>query len=249
MRLPRGPKRVLEQRLFTTLASSALGIRIPFERQLELASANGFGALDLPVGHLLALSSSSTVDQISQRFSTRDLRSGGWQLPFDFMAPKAEFARGLRRLSRVASLAGQLRSEWCFYWIEPTSDELSFAANTAKHVERLRPIADVLVENGCRIGLEPIGPQTLRLGHRYEFVHTISMALDLLSAIDRANVGLLLDCFHWYTSCGTVDELKGLAASQVVYVHLNDAPAGPSIDEQLDDVRLLPGANGVLEGA
>src|SRR5262249_45175892 len=83
--------------------------------------------------------------------------------------------------------------------------------------------------------------------HRYEFVHTIPMALDLLTAVDRANVGLLLDCYHWYTSGGTLADLRQLAASQVVYVHLNDAPAGVDIAEQLDDVRLLPGARGVID--
>jgi sugar phosphate isomerase/epimerase len=73
------------------------------------------------------------------------------------------------------------------------------------------------------------------------------MALELIAAIDRPNVGLLLDCFHWYTSRGTLGQLEGLSAAQVVYVHVNDAPAGVDVDEQLDDVRLLPGASGMIE--
>ena len=57
------------------------------------------------------------------------------------------------------------------------------------------------------------------------------MALELLAAIDRPNVGLLLDSFHWYTAEGTLGELQGLTASEVVYVHVNDAPAGVALDD------------------
>ena len=61
------------------------------------------------------------------------------------------------------------------------------------------------------------------------------------------NVGLLLDCWHWYTSHGTLDDLKRLTAEQVVYVHVNDAPAGIPVDEQQDMVRALPGETGVID--
>ena len=37
------------------------------------------------------------------------------------------------------------------------------------------------------------------------------------------------------------------AQQQVVYVHINDAVAGVDVDEQLDDVRRLPGATGVID--
>jgi sugar phosphate isomerase/epimerase len=61
------------------------------------------------------------------------------------------------------------------------------------------------------------------------------------------NVGLLLDCWHWYTSGGTIEELRKLRPEQVVYVHVNDAPRGIAIDQQIDNVRDLPGATGVID--
>ena len=60
------------------------------------------------------------------------------------------------------------------------------------------------------------------------------------------NVGLLLDCWHWYTSGGTLDELGRLEPERVVYVHVNDAPTGIPVDEQVDNVRALPGETGVI---
>ncbi len=41
--------------------------------------------------------------------------------------------------------------------------------------------------------------------------------------------------------------VRALRPEQVVYVHVNDAPAGIDVDEQMDLVRDLPGATGVLD--
>lgn len=233
--------------MFSTLAPLTLPVRVPFARQLELAGANGFDALDLPVSVLRRAARDGSIERIGELFAARGLRCGGWMLPFDYQAPRSDLGGDLRRLRPVARVAGELAGPWCYYWIEPTSEELTFAQNTAMQAQRLRAIADVLGEYGCRLGLEPIGPKTLRLAARYEFVHSIPMALELLRAVDRPNVGLLLDCFHWHTSHGDLGQLTSLSASQVVYVHINDAVAGVPVDEQLDDVRRLPGTSGVID--
>ncbi|MDQ3249937.1 MAG: sugar phosphate isomerase/epimerase, partial [Chloroflexota bacterium] len=61
------------------------------------------------------------------------------------------------------------------------------------------------------------------------------------------NMGLLLDIWHVYTAHGSMDELHKLHKDDVVSVHVNDAPPGLAIDEQLDQVRTLPGETGVLD--
>jgi sugar phosphate isomerase/epimerase len=233
--------------VFSTLAPDVLPLRVPFERALALAAAAGFDALDLPVTHLHERSRTRSAAEIQQLFAAAGVRPGGWMLPFDHQADERTFALGMRRLPAIAKLAGGLGSPWCYYWIEPASDELDYAANTARHVQRLRPLADVLGEHECRLALEPIGPRTLRAGARHEFVYSIPMALELLDAVDRPNVCLLLDCFHWYTARDTLAEVRSLSAAQVGYVHINDAPAGVELDDQLDQVRTLPLATGLID--
>jgi sugar phosphate isomerase/epimerase len=230
--------------MFSTLAPDALPIRVPFDRQLQLARDHGFDALDVPLSVLV---SPARAESVAELLAENGLRCGGWRLPFDYQAPGTEMKEGLRKLRAAARGARALGSPWCYYWIEPTSEDLSFAKNTLMQVERVRAMADVLGEHGCRLGLEPIGPKTLRAGARYEFVHSIPMALELLSLIDRPNVGLLVDCFHWYTSHASVEDLLALSTEQVVYVHINDAVAGVDADDQLDEVRRLPGATGVID--
>ena len=118
--------------------------------------------------------------------------------------------------------------------------------NRAFHVTRFTPIAKILGDHGVSLGLEFIGPKTLRETQQYPFIHTMEDMLDMGREIGP-NVGVLLDAYHWYTSHGTIDQLKALTPAQVVYVHVNDAPVGVPIDDQLDGVRDLPGATGVID--
>ena len=87
----------------------------------------------------------------------------------------------------------------------------------------------------------------MRRGHRFEFIHCLDQVMGLAEAIDVAGTGVLLDSWHWYTSHETVEDLRGLSVEQVVDVHVSDAPAGVAVDEQVDNVRDLPGATGVID--
>ena len=82
---------------------------------------------------------------------------------------------------------------------------------------------------------------------RFPFIHTMPEMRELIAAIDRPNVGLVLDSWHWYTSHETGADLLTLKGSDVICCDLNDAPAGIPVDEQKDLVRELPCATGVID--
>ena len=131
-------------------------------------------------------------------------------------------------------------------WIMPCSNDRPFEENLAFHIARFRPIAKILADHGCSIGLEFIGPKTIRESQKYPFIHTMDGMLEMCAQIGP-NAGLLLDCWHWHTSGGTVDDLHRLTAKEVVYVHVNDAPRGVAMDDYVDSVRGLPGETGVID--
>lgn len=233
--------------MFTSLSTGALRISVPFDEALDLAAGNAFAGLDFSTAELLALAEQSSVQDVKDRFSAAGLRPGAWSLPVNLRGDEQSYRAGLQDLARHAALAQALGSPWCATVVMPFSDELDFAANMERHVTRLRPVAQTLLDYDCRLGLEFIGPATLRAGHAHEFVYTMDGALDLGERIGTGNVGLLLDCFHWYTAHGTVVDLARLHKEQVVYVHVNDAVAGREVDEQLDQERMLPGASGLID--
>lgn len=230
--------------MFPNLNPAAIGIRTGFPETLDLAQRFGWPGCDLPIGEAVRLSRAQSLDDVAARFAEAGVRPGGWGLPLDWRKPYDRQALG--ELDDQASVAARLGCTRVYTWLLPFSEERPWRENFAWHVEQLGPVARVLAERGCRLGLEFIGPRTMRDGKRYGFIYSPDAMLCLAEAIGPS-AGLLMDCWHWYTALGTTSDIRSLRAQDVVYVHVNDAPAGIAVEEQLDQVRQLPGASGVID--
>lgn len=233
--------------MYKNLNPAALGIQIPFQKTVQVAKVGRFQGIDIDVMEMESLLKSMSAQEVKRLLIENNLKFGGWGLPVDFRRDEKTYRKDLEKLPRYAELSQELGCNRVFTWILPFSDELPFDENFKRHVERLGPIAEILEERQCLFGLEFVAPKTSRINHKYEFIHTMDGILKLCEAIATENPGLLLDSWHWYTSHGTLDQLRRLRGEQVVYVHINDAPAGIPIDEQIDNVRRLPGETGVID--
>jgi sugar phosphate isomerase/epimerase len=233
--------------MYKALSPGAIGVRAgSLAEAIAAAKIGGFGGVEFSPNEVAALIEQQGVDSVRGLFAEAGLQPAGWGLPVDWRGEEADWQRGLEALPRQAQAAAAIGGTRTMTWIMPCSNDRDFEANWEFHVSRFTPIARVLHDHGCRLGLEFIGPKTLRDSQKYPFVHTMGKMLELGRAIGP-NVGLLLDCWHWYTSHGTLEEIEALRPEQVVYVHVNDAPAGIPIDEQRDNIRALPGETGVID--
>lgn len=230
--------------MFRNLSPRAIGIQSDLVSTIALAKQHGWQGIDLPMMEVVQLVRQRSIDDVAALLAESGLRLGGWGLPLDWRKPYERSA--LNTLAEQAAVASRLGCTNVYTWVPPASDERAFQENLDFHIVQLQPISRVLDEHGCRLGLESIGPRTMREGRRYGFIYTLEGMLSLAQSAGR-NVGLLVDSYHWYTSLGTLADLRSLRAADVVYVHVNDAPAGVSVSEQLDQVRRLPCATGVID--
>jgi sugar phosphate isomerase/epimerase len=230
--------------MFRNLSPGAIGIGCSTGEAMDLAKQAGFEGVDVNVGELMQ---NGSPEEARKQFDDAGLRPGPWGLPINWRGEESLYQQQLKALEPVAEFAAAMGAPRTATFIPSWSDEMPFATNFEFHVSRFRPIAEALAKYDCRLGLEFLGPKTLRDGHPYPFIHTLEGMLELCRAIDTGNVGLLLDAWHWYTSHGTMGDLKALSDGEVVCVHINDAPQGVEIDEQIDNVRCLPGETGVID--
>lgn len=230
--------------MFRNLSPGAIGIGRSFAEGMALAKAAGFEGVDVSIGELMQ---NGSPEDARKLFDQAGLRPGPWGLPVKWRAEESEYRQQLKGLEPIAEFAAAMGAERTATFLPSWSDDKPFEANFEFHVSRFRPIAETLAKYRCRLGLEFLGPKTLRDGHPHEFIHTLDGMLDLCRAIGTGNVGLLLDAWHWYTSHGTIDDLTALNDGDVVCVHINDAPAGVETDQQIDNVRCLPGETGVID--
>lgn len=237
--------------MFANLSPGCVGISgLSFQQLVALARKAGFAGIDPPTGEF-ATTDPRKLDDLRR---AAGLQWGCFGLPVEFRKDQAAFERTFAPLSKLAVQCAQVGVTRCSTWIMPGTNELDFKANFAQHRDRLAPCAKVLVDHNIRLGLEFVGPKTLRDQFKYTFIHTLDGMLELAAAvadkagIDPRNVGLLLDEFHWYTSGATAaDIVNKLPNEKIVLVHVNDARAGRTRQQQVDNERALPCATGVID--
>ncbi len=232
--------------MFKNLNPGMIGIRASLSEAQEMAAQYGFDGVDIHIPDVYEMVRQASLDEVKDLFARTGRRPGNWGLPIEWYGTEQKWAEELAWLRTYASLARDIGACRTTTVIRPYSDERPFEENYAFHVTRLKPVAEILGEYGCRFGLEFIGPKTLRQDKEHPFIYT----MDGMLALGRdlgPNVGLLLDLWHWYTSHGTWEDLAMLGNDDVVNVHVNDAPAGIPVDEQIDQERCLPGETDVLD--
>lgn len=236
-----------ESRLFTMdLTPGAIGVVEPLPKVVELASKFGFESIAPDAGYLVGLDD-DRLAAFRMDLESAGLTWGAASLTVDFRGDEETFVDGMRELESFAGTLERAGVERVGTWLRPSHDTLTYLGNFRQHARRLREIATILGDHGLRFGLEYVGPKTSWTSARHPFVHTLAETRELIDAIDRDNVGIVLDSWHWYTAGEEESDLLTLTNRDIVACDLNDAPAGISVDQQMDLTRDLPLATGVID--
>ncbi len=223
------------------LSPGAIGVKAPnIEAAAEAARLGGFSAVEISPKEVVERGVEAAKAALGE------IKVAGFGAPFDWRNDEAAWKAGLIDLPAQAAAMAALGCFRCSTYIMPFSEERTFDENYDFHVSRIKPLAAALAVEGIHFGMEYVGPATMRAGKKYPFVHDLAGMLKMAADCGQ-NVGLLMDAWHWYTSHETVADVLALTAEQVVYVHVNDAPAGIAVDDQVDNTRALPCETGVID--
>lgn len=229
------------RRFTKCLDPGAIGVQVDQLELIRLAAQHNFEAVtpypSFLVGHL-----QESVAALQEE----GLVWGVAGLPVEFRRNEAKLKDDLAALPRLARALSEAGGSRMSTWIMPTHAELNYLKNFEQHADRLRQVAQVLADHNIRLGLEYVGPKTLRDRDRYAFVSTLEETRELIDKIGLPNVGVVLDSFHWYTAEEGVDDILTLTNREVVGCDLNDAHPGRGPREQIDGERELPLATGII---
>lgn len=229
-----------------SLCGAGLGAGLGFVEMVELASRQGFDAIDFGVGGARqAAEGLGGIDALHGWMNEKNVALGSFGLDIDWRKGDAEFESGRNALKESAEYAGKLGATRCCTWMLPATD-LDSEAWSATVAARFAQVADIFAPYGVRLGLEWVGPHHLRAGGenatgKNAWVENIPDTLELIERIGRDNVGLLVDSYHCYTTGATESDLAALTDAQIVHVHINDAPVGVGPAGARDGERVLPG--------
>lgn len=101
----------------------------------------------------------------------------------------------------------------------------------------LREMADIAAPFGVRLAFEMLGQVECS-------VNTLRDAWTIVKAVDRAELGLVLDTYHFYAGGSTLSSIMDLDPARLFIFHINDVEPGER-KTLTDAQRLLPG-DGVI---
>jgi 2-keto-myo-inositol isomerase len=109
--------------------------------------------------------------------------------------------------------------------------ELGHAEAVRRAAEESRRYCEIASRYGVRIALEALG------GHR--FVPGPTQAMEIITLVDRPDMLLMMDTFHYYKSGVTMEEIRAIPAGKMTLIHVNSCEDLPR-EKLTDKNRLWP---------
>ena len=100
----------------------------------------------------------------------------------------------------------------------------------AQSVANLREAADLAQPYGITLAFEFLKGAP--------YLNNLETAVRLVSEVDRPNVGVLFDTFHFYAGMSQMPDLDLLTRQNLAFVHVNDAR--PMLRERMTDADRMP---------
>jgi len=225
--------------MYISLNSVTISNRAPWPEFAHLAQRTGYGGVDVNLSRAM----DEGVDSTRALLKELKLKPAAASLPVEFRKDEAAFKAGLQKLAPAAQFARAIGCPRMVTWVMPSS-ETPKAELRKVYKDRFQAIAEVLRRSQVRLGLEFIGPLSVRQRFPHEFIWRMDEMLAFAKECGP-NLGLLLDSWHWHHAGATPADILAAGKRGIVHVHLADAPKLPPVEIR-DNERLLPG-EGVVD--
>jgi sugar phosphate isomerase/epimerase len=225
----------------------SIGHVLPFQESCRLAQKFGFDAINADRPFLREHHPNQAIDLMKQH----DLKPGAFAFSaaFNECYTDADFEQSLTAFEQDLALCREAGFTCCVGYVQPSSNRLDYYEHFALLCRRMKRIKPLLKSYAVRLGLEFIGPTTMRRQRRFDFIHTIDGIRALIAAANSQDcVGIKLDALHWYTSGAGLLDIEKLSPEEVVYVEINDGLKGDYDRFTLPEFqRELPGSTGTID--
>ena len=176
------------------------------------------------------------------------IRIGTFRLPLEWDIDDDLFKSELEKLPEYAGLAAEIGCTRCVATIAPAGDKRPYHENFEFHRHRFSRICKALEPFKVSLGVGFRAAAQLRQSQAFQFIHDFDALSLLVNMVDASNVGILLDVWDLHVSGGSLENIRGLSADQIVSVQLADVPPEATSPAELTEAsRMLPAEEGGLD--
>ena len=145
----------------------------------------------------------------------------------------ADYEQIKQACRRYCAIARDLECPYIVVVPSPAPAAVSRAAIISDAVNVLRDLSDIAQPFGVQLAFEFLGSPGCS-------VSTLAQAWEIVQIVDRANVGMVLDTFHFYAGGSTLESIIDIDANKLFIFHINDVEPGER-STLTDAQRLMPG--------
>ncbi len=144
-----------------------------------------------------------------------------------------EKANTMNLIARYARMADHLSCPFIVLVPSPRPEGATHKDVLDESVKVLLEISDRFKDHRVRFAFE-------FLGFRWCSVSTMEEDFAIVKAVNRENIGMVLDTFHFYAGGSSVGAIRNVDPEKIFILHMNDAEDLPKSELQ-DAHRLFPG--------
>ncbi|MEE0610534.1 MAG: sugar phosphate isomerase/epimerase family protein [Oscillospiraceae bacterium] len=185
---------------------------------IALCAQAGFSAVELRKGTLLRyLRGGGTLEALWQTLEEQHVRAASLNALESVSFQTKAGGRMLRELSEWCFAACRVLGCGCMEVIASFNvpEGISTAAICRETADSLLRLSDAAADYGVRLALEFMAMPG-------SSVQTFAQCAEILEAVDRANVGMLLDTWHFCAGGSQPEELSALRGDRLFMVHVSD---------------------------
>ncbi|UCC61781.1 MAG: sugar phosphate isomerase/epimerase [Anaerolineae bacterium] len=214
--------------------NGATTMKATLPKDIAVASAAGFKALEIWAAKMDAYLQDRPVDALKALFDEADLQPASINsIEFITFRPPEEYKAIKARCRELCELAQILDCDKIVVVPSPTPKGATWDAIRAESVRVLQELSDIAHPHGVRLAFE-------FLGFPWCSVRTLAQCWEIVKETQRANVGLVIDTCHFYAGGSELSSIRQVEPQKVFIFHINDVEDRPP--ETIEDAhRLLPG--------
>lgn len=186
------------------------------EKDMVLAEKHGYDFIEIRFDKLKEYLISHTIDDLIDFFNESRLKPFALNaLEFINMRTPEDYAQIKRDCEWLCQVGDKLNCRKLI--VVPTfdvkADTEEIKSNTVKVLDELADIAQMYNMN---LAFEFVGYPNCS-------VNTFGFAYEIVEEVNRDNVGIVLDCFHFYAMNSSIDDLRKADGRKIFVFHIDDA--------------------------
>jgi len=216
----------------TTMKNSTL------EKDLELCEKYGYELIEIRLDKLRDYLKTHTVEDLADFFKKSRIKPYAFNaLEFITFRDEAGYRQIKDDLKFLCEVGEKINCRKIV--VVPTFDVGGYTKSQIKEesIRVLNDLADCAEKYGVKLAYEFVGYPNCS-------VNTFGQTYDIVKAVNRDSVGMVLDCFHFHAMGSRIEDLQKADPKKVFIFHIDDAEDLP-VGALRDDKRLWPGEGAV----